>query len=63
LKRRGLSLAFSAIGEWRVKARNPNTHRSMFGSFTEDALLAYAEKASEAFREKRIASKQGMELT
>lgn len=33
----------------------------MFGSFTEDALLAYAEKASEAFREKRIASKQGTE--
>ena len=61
MKRRGVSLAFYAIGVWRVKARNPNTHRSMFGTFTESALLAYAERATEAFKEKRIAGKQGTE--
>ena len=33
----------------------------MFGTFTESALLAYAERATEAFKEKRIAGKQGTE--
>ena len=33
----------------------------MFGTFTEKALLAYAEKASEAFRERKVKAHQGTE--
>lgn len=33
----------------------------MLGTFSENSLLSYGQQAAQAFKEKRIAGKQGME--